>query len=402
VPNEEQDMIRPLTFRHPAFHGNNEHARESLLQLARLLDNNDPDATKASWIRSVWFHKEHHWGESPETAVIRRQFRTAAIGLLGKLRPLSELACRQYLNAEHLETVARHHGPSLKKLDVQTYLNALPTLVLLMGQFSALQDLYLLVHAAKDVALEGKPDLPNLRFLELRPHAASSSILTWFAQSSLPRLRTLILVTNTKEMNDVTALSTFMQQHGARLTKVRLDTDISHITAAVFPHTPNLCTLHIGLPNNVPDSQHIWLDLQNPPRQLTEVQYSGFGYNLGFYAPFFEQMGNAALKAQTERSLLQSFRVMRRLIPSSEAELFSWRKAMKQADRRRLGVWKMVTENTLKLLSLGIEVLDEYDVALSDVLEGMQVVRSTGYVGKEDLEAMLRSITMERLVSLQR
>ena len=174
-----------------------------------------------------------------------------------------------------------------------------------------------------------------------------------------------------------------MQQHGAFLSRVRLETDISHITAAVFPHTPNLSTLHIGLPNNVPDL-HIWLDLQDPPCLLTEVEYSGFGYNLGFYAPFFEQMGNAAYTAQAGGSLLHSFRVMRRQIPLTEAKLFSWQEAMKQADRRRLGVWKMVTENTAKLLSLGIEVLDEYDVALSDVLES--VGESMEYSGQADLE----------------
>ena len=170
MPNEDQDMVRPLTFRHPTFHGNDEHARDRLLQFARLLDNNDPDATKAPWIRSVWFHKERYmWGEHLEWAVIRRKVRTATISLLGKLRPLGELSCRQYINAENLETIAHHHGSSLEKMAVQTYQGALPTLVLLMGQFLALQDLYLLVHAVKNLVLKGKPDLPKFTLSRASP-----------------------------------------------------------------------------------------------------------------------------------------------------------------------------------------------------------------------------------------
>jgi hypothetical protein len=176
-------------------------------------------------------------------------------------------------------------------------------------------------------------------------------------------------------MNGTTALSTFMQAHGSKLNSVRLDTDVPCITAAVFPHTPYLSRLQIDLPNcnNVEMERiHHWFDfnLDKLPHSVTEVVYSGFGYDAGFYKPLFEMMSDAARKARKKGSMLHSFRGLRTdKTWGTQSMPYSWEDAVKQVDRSDWTTWGIVTRCVSKLLGVGIKVWDEYSVALSDVIE---------------------------------
>jgi hypothetical protein len=74
---------------------------------------------------------------------------------------------------------------------------------------------------------------------------------------------------------------------------VRLDTNIPRLgTAALFLYTPHLSTLQIDLPDRNTHILHYWLDfyLVQIPHLVTEVVYSGFGYNVGFYASLLEEL----------------------------------------------------------------------------------------------------------------
>jgi hypothetical protein len=105
-------------------------------------------------------------------------------------------------------------------------------------------------NSTKDLATSDyKLELPNLCSLELHLGTAVIATLYWLARCTLPKLTTIVLVTEYDYMNGTTALSTFMQAHGSKLNNVRLDTDVPRITAAVFPHTPYLSRLQIDLPN---------------------------------------------------------------------------------------------------------------------------------------------------------
>jgi hypothetical protein len=159
-------------------------------------------------------------------------------------------------------------------------------------------------NSTKDLATSDyKLELPNLCSLELRLGTAAMATLYWLARCTLPKLTTIVLVTEYDYMNGTTALSTLMQAHGSKLNSLRLDTDVPRITAAVFPRTPYLSRLQIDLPNcnSVEMARiHHWFEfnLDKLPHSVTEVVYSGFEYDAGFYKPLFEMMSDAARNAR--------------------------------------------------------------------------------------------------------
>jgi hypothetical protein len=234
-------------------------------------------------------------------------------------------------------------------------------------------------NSTKDLATSDyKLELPNLCSLELRLGTAAMATLYWLARCTLPKLTTIVLVTEYDYMNGTTALSTLMQAHGSKLNSVRLDTDVPRITAAVFPHTPYLSRLQIDLPNcnSVEMARiHHWFEfnLDKLPHSVTEVVYSGFEYDAGFYKPLFEMMSDAARNARKKGSMLHSFRVVRTDEDESwcmENMPYSWENVVEALNNRRdWTTWGIVTRCVAKLLGVGIKVWDEYDVALSDVIE---------------------------------
>jgi hypothetical protein len=76
--------------------------------------------------------------------------------------------------------------------------------------------------------------------------------------------------------------------------------------------------------------------------------------------------------ARKNGSLLHSFRVVRTDEDESrgmENMPYSWEEVVEIVDRRDWTTWGVVTRCLSKLLGVGIKVWDEYDVALSDVIE---------------------------------
>jgi hypothetical protein len=119
---------------------------------------------------------------------------------------------------------------------------------------------------------------------------------------------------------------------------------------------------------------HHWFDfnLDKLPYSVTEVVYSGLGYDASFYKPLFEMMSDAARNARKKGSMLHSFRVVRTDEDESwgiEGMPYSWEDVVEQVDRRDWTTWGVVTHCVAKLLGVGIKVWDEYGVALSDVIE---------------------------------
>jgi hypothetical protein len=111
-------MIKPLTFRHPAFRGDIRDTHEALSHFTDLLDQgNDPNAPKSSWIRSIWFHDGSQPTElGAEAPIFRDKYRRAFTALPPRLTSLNELVCRQNITDEDFSMIARYHGSSTKNM----------------------------------------------------------------------------------------------------------------------------------------------------------------------------------------------------------------------------------------------------------------------------------------------
>jgi len=293
----------------------------------------------------------------------------ASTALLLRITHLREMVCNFEIDKKLFASTARRHGSTLEKLSIRFLGRYLPAVLQPLNHLVALQDLRIRIHGDVEALSSVEAfHLPCLRLLEIETHGGTSNVFQWFAQSNLPII-TKFVVSFRQACINFTGLSAFMVKHGASLGTARfmisqgpLSTVLADI---VFPYTPSLSVVEIGasdlreLPKNVPTS-------------VNQVVCGGFARNIGWTAQRIATMYDV-IQQLSEEHKLQSFKVTSSLPPSRKLP-FLWHENIQVADKRRVVAWKMLTENTAKLLARGILVLDEQHIPLSDVLRDMDAL----------------------------
>jgi hypothetical protein len=151
-----------------------------------------------------------------------------------------------------------------------------------------------------------------------------------------------------------------MAKYGAGLRTVT--TDHGNPTIEVFPYTPSLDifgTVHVDAP------------LEGLPISVTQLVIRRFGEHLGYQAVILSRLLQTAQLLPPEKKI----RIIRVVCDHTYrvGVPFVWRKKLQQIDMRRMNTWRNFNDLAKGLLELGISVLDEQDVALTDVLEEMRV-----------------------------
>jgi hypothetical protein len=277
-----------------------------------------------------------------------------------------------------MASIARSHGLRLTKLAVDCAapygsLIKSPEVLPFLKHFTALTDLHLGIHSQTGVldSME-PPNLPNLHILQIVADGTIDALMIWLSRWIMPGLSAFACL----KSNDVgfskylreeaDSLFAFMAKHGAGLRMVKINDSCRDVRLAVFPYTPCLNVYHIF------DVQDIFDDL---PTSVTQIVLPRFGTNLGYQVVILRAL------VQTVQLLppgkrLHIIRVVKNMIIDrryqSKPGPFSWRDTMQHADTRRVVTWREFNIHAKELLKLGVSILDEQDVALTDVLEEME------------------------------
>lgn len=368
MPDIVQDMIKPAVYRHVALDRNgslpgpqDSHGMEAdhITALARLLDQTtDSGLPKASWVRS--FSIQEHTAKYWKSKKLRKK---ALSDLVFHMTNLHEFCCRFVLNYPTMTSIARSHGSQLTKMvmhfggDIHT-----SERLLLLNHFTALTELRLSVSDSYSIEIEPL-DLPNLRSLELVTEPATGKLLAWLTHWNMPVLSAFAYLKPPDRysygMRHKRLLAAFMARHGAGLKTVTIDCTAPKLT--VFPYTPSL---DIYKQCDIPEV------IEGLPISVTQIFTCEFGQNLGYQVLRLECLFQTVQSLPPERSL-HTIRVVSRdkYLGGSP---FLWRDQMKWADTRRINTWKDFNKYAKGLLELGVSMLDEQNVVLTDVLEEMK------------------------------
>ena len=368
MPDIVQDMIKPAVYRHVALDRNgslpgpqDSHGMEAdhITALARLLgQTTDSGLPKASWVRSfsIQEHTTKYWKS-------RKLRKTALSDLVFHMTNLREFCCRFVLNYPTMASIARSHGSQLTKMvmhfggDIHT-----SERLLLLNHFTALTELRLSVSDSYSIEIEPL-DLPNLRSLELVTEPATGKLLAWLTHWNMPVLSAFAYLKPPDRysygMRHKRLLAAFMARHGAGLKTVTIDCTAPKLT--VFPYTPSL---DIYKQCDIPEV------IEGLPISVTQIFTCEFGQNLGYQVLRLECLFQTVQSLPPERSLHTIRMVSRDKYLGGSP--FLWREKMKWADTRRINTWKDFNKYAKGLLELGVSMLDEQNVVLTDVLEEMK------------------------------
>ncbi|KAH7378696.1 hypothetical protein BKA66DRAFT_610218 [Pyrenochaeta sp. MPI-SDFR-AT-0127] len=355
------ELIRPLAYRHITFDGHTQSATDRFFYFARLMaPGSENSSVKASWAHSLWLRRDVF--EEYEGQDYPRKFAKAFTDLLPRLTLLREISLRMIISVQNFEIITHCHAPNLKKMVITFQCRDWPRILPLMKHFTVLQDLHLIIHNGNPIVnVEGGHNLQNLRSLELDVGKASTYVLSWLNRATLPKF-TVFRVRATLSL-DLATLSFFMSRHGANLTTFGWDGHNPGITTAVYPYLPHLLRLEISPPFKILEL------LQDMPISVTEVVLSRLGHYIGYYARCLEQMARA-VEQLPYGSALRSFRVVEQdqfLGPLP----YSWKTELQKKKTRSLDLWKMFMEGAAQMLALGVIVVDEEGVLLTDALNEM-------------------------------
>lgn len=357
--SQQQDLIRPLTYRHVTFDGHTKHATDRFFYFAKRLDPDDETfSAKASWIHTFWLQRDVF--EEYESLDYPRKFGEAFTKLLPRLTSLQEISLRMIISVQNFEIIARCQFRSLAKMVVTFQSRDLARVLPLFKHFTALQDLNLVIHYGGPTFIpEERNYLQNLRSIELDAGEASTCLLRWLNWATFPKLKRLSIHAN--DSLDLAVLSTFISRHSAHLTTFGWNGYIPGITTAVFPFVPRLLRLEFCPPFTILEL------LQGLPISVTEVVFSRFGHQLGYSVNFIDQMA-LVVEQLSQGSALRSFRVVEHsqfLGPLP----YSWRTEVRRTEKRRIDVWKRFKESAARMLAHGVIVVDEEGISLTDALK---------------------------------
>lgn len=357
-------MVKPLTYRNPALRCSEDEGLDKIVQFASLLDEAEGSGSLGALsIDTFWIEKES----------VRRplfeQSREPLTALLLRITNLREMVCNFAIPGPIFASSARLHGSTLEKLSIRFHGRDLPAALQSLKHLAALQDLRIRVHG--DVEAPGSVEpfhLPCLRLLEIETSGETSDVLKWFAQSNLPIITKFVMNFPRARMDSI-GLPAFMVKHGASLSSVRFGMSRESLSTVladiVFPYALSLSVLDI----DVSELQKL---PKNLPVSVTQIVLRGLGRNIGWTAQRIAAMYDAIQQLSEEHNL-HSFKVLSSLHPSRKSP-FLWHENIQVDDKRRMVIWKMLTETTARLLVRGILVLDEQHIPLSDVLRDMDAL----------------------------
>jgi hypothetical protein len=380
-------MIRPLLYRHLIVHHVEEKdGFDGFVKLANLVrQQHNSGSSRASWVHTLWFSDTI--ASSDECLPHTYRPYEALEALLPRLVSLKELHYEAYSTWQLYENLGYHHGGTLSKLSVSFFDHQAHDLLTVLYRFTALQQLKLELFSDIDPVISGPStdviEIPNLRLLELVAYDPLEEFLECFRQFSLPQLTTFKITAriNARAFN-LEALAQYMSTHGANITTFWYRGYKPNTTSAIFPHTPCLRYFEASLGQLYPDI--VTELLQGLPTSVSEYTYWGMGTNLGYFGPCLQQM-HAAVKQLPKGSALRTIRVVMSLYRGHSFSRYSWESVLGQADRRRMNIWKEFTDAAAGLLTLGVVVVDEKGVILTDVLRKMEEPESLLLGPKEEL-----------------
>jgi hypothetical protein len=374
LSHDSQDMIQALVFRNLSIDGNDDQATDRITLLVRLLNEDvDSNLPRASWVRSFWIQRDE--GESPTEASLL-SLQEALPTLLSRMTNLNELFCRFDLQRPQIASIAHSHGSQLTKLSIDIggrRVRNQETLALLK-HFTALTDLHLGVNGRTgDLDAIERPELPNLRLVQVAAEHATNELLGWLTDWVMPMLSAFAIWKPHDIWRELSNLPAFMAKHGAGLRMLQLDDSLLTHMSDIFDHTRIL---------EIFDTFDTRGPLENLPRSVTQIVLRQFPENIGRGVQTLESLLRIVQSLPSE-SKLNTMR-MCSINEHLGAKPFLWREKMKSADTRRVGTWKDFRKNVKKLLELGVVLLDQHHVALTDVLIEMGALQELESVEEGD------------------
>jgi hypothetical protein len=359
--DDSQNMIQALVFRNLSIDGNDDQATDRITLLVRLLNEDvDSNLLRASWVHSFWIQRDED--ESPTEASLL-SLQEALPTLLSRMKNLNELFCRFDLQRPQIASIAHSHGSRLTKLaiDIDGRLCRVQETLSLLKHFTALTDLHLGVNCwTGGLDLIERPELPNLRLVEVAAEYATNNLLGWLTDWVMPMLSAFAIWKPHDIWRELSNLPAFMAKHGAGLTMLQLDDSLLTHMSDIFDHTPFL---------EIFDTFDTRGPLENLPRSVTQIVLRQFPENIGRGVQTLESLLRIVQSLPSE-SKLNTIR-MCSINEYLGAKPFLWREKMKLADTRRVGTWKDFRKNVKELSKLGVLLLDQQDVALTEVLTEM-------------------------------
>ncbi|CAO2656095.1 Nn.00g048980.m01.CDS01 [Neocucurbitaria sp. VM-36] len=358
-----RDLIRPLTYRRVAIDGHTQDLPGRFSYLLNILNPDEgPSSAKASWIQTLWLLEDSLGNPNPKgnASEFPVKFKT----LVPRMTSLRELCLRIVVSVQDFEVITRYHAPSLERMAVTFDGRDLGKTLPLMKHFTALQDLLLIIPTGGfGPDLDDETELPNLRLLELNATEDPQRVIKWLSQSTVPQLTDLRI--DSCFRLDLNVLSTFMARYGRNLITFGSTVMDRSLTTAVFPYTPHLKRLDVS-----PRYHMIVELLQGLPISVQEVACSGFGSNVGNQSKVLRELA----KAVEQLSHGSALRIVRAVSGASyyDSAPYTWRARVQRSEKRRIEAWGLLTHNATRLLDLGVVVLDEEDVVLTDFLKDFE------------------------------
>lgn len=392
MPHTEQNMIKPLFYRHIVL--DNVGNEKSVRRLSSLLSRDHTRGSpKISWIhtfyiKSLW----SHW-ISVESNLEEQQYDTVA--LIVRMGALRELSCLIPLIEKDLTFIASYHGPALTKLNVRLTWKLLP----LIQRFPALEDLQILydnprgyseLQTVYHYTPMRHPDfaasitLPSLRVLMLSVPLGHFILLDWLKNCNLPMLRKMVFTGKPISLGlDLGSLSIFLLNHGRGLRHFGFGSEYvtrPNYTTDFLPHMPNISTIEICSPI----SDGFYLD--HLPMSVKQIVLRGFNWRLRFGSNLYyafdskvlDKMSQAVRKLHPGHSL-RSFRVVREY---GDNEPWLWEDAMELDTFKGFQVGETFRKPVMDLSQFGVDILDEQGVALADVVKELDSVHDLAACSK--------------------
>lgn len=292
------------------------------------------------------------------------EFEQAFIDLLTLMTSLHELRCYKRLTRSVMAILAKNHGRTLKKLvlafDHYDPEETLPGL----SEFVALRhlDLKRLHYPASDARVHSRTTIQSLQSLYIDAINRETYPVHWLNSSTFPELTHLRLQSDMIEQ--WTSITPFLTRHGQSLKIFGLCGTCTGFITTVFPHTPNLEVVEFAPTSHAPTN--MTEELRGLPSSVTEIRIGRFGHQLGYYMVFLRQL-LLLVEQLPAGHAIRALRVVQH-DKHVDSTLYSWRKEVSNADKRRVKLWEDFTGAAVRLLELGVVVLDDEGVALTDVL----------------------------------
>jgi len=367
-------MIRPLTFRHPAF-GVSDTDVKSFLQYATLLRAAGPDPVRPEWAHSLWIHDDEY-RPLPFDHDIPTSFWDAWATVIPSLTSLREMCLLILLAPPAFAPIALCHGATLKKLGMSLHSHDLLPAIPLLGHFQALEELRLELPKLEEPSATSSRvrielDLPSLRSFEIAAWRFHRSSLALLDKANLPQLQILRFY---KVRPEALGLAGLVRRHGANLKHVELGEFSVNTTTDLFPYTPALVTLLI------PSKMRVKEQLRGLPVSVTKVLLSGHMHNHATFLDYTDLLKGLTIAVRGMLSYRPppEFHLVygQNGLVYAKGKKRLWQEAWDALDQpgqpKEQPVLMIFLAAARPLLALDVVLVDEDGVSLQHVVKGVE------------------------------